>query len=191
MSESDFDIDTMGKLTLDYFERDSSCSGESSTGSSPSYDYLESPVSSPDERSTPESLSDSSSMYSEEEPPERVLPREGKAKRSVGVKETVSKRNARERKRVKLISEGFSTLRKHVLVQPNNRKLPKLEILRRAIDYIHGLQSMLDESDMQLEMENQMRKTENCHVQPTHEVRYFIDLRLNLSDLKVQHHQLT
>lgn len=179
MSESDFDIDTMGKLTLDYFERDSSCSGESSNDSSPSHsaDYLESPVSSPDERSTPESLSDSSSMYSEEEQLERVLSRKGNAKRSPGVKETVSKRNARERKRVKLISDGFSTLRRHVLVQPSNRKLPKLEILRRAIDYIHGLQSMLDESDMQLEMENQRRKTENCHVQPT-PVSYFIHIEI-------------
>ena len=63
--------------------------------------------------------------------------------------ETISKRNERERKRVRLISEGFCELRKHVVIQPRNRKLPKLQILRRAILYIKNLEEMIRESDLQ------------------------------------------
>ena len=64
-------------------------------------------------------------------------------------KETVSKRNARERRRVRLISEGFCELRKHLMIQPCNRKLPKLQILRNAILYIKSLEDMIRESDLQ------------------------------------------
>ena len=64
-------------------------------------------------------------------------------------KETVSKRNERERRRVRLISEGFCELRKHLMIKPCNRKLPKLQILRRAILYIKNLEEIIRESDLQ------------------------------------------
>ena len=64
-------------------------------------------------------------------------------------RETVSKRNERERRRVRLISEGFCELRKHLMIKPCNRKLPKLQILRRAILYIKNLEEIIRESDLQ------------------------------------------
>ena len=64
-------------------------------------------------------------------------------------KDTVSKRNERERRRVRLISEGFGELRKHLMIQPCHRKLPKLQILRKAILYIQNLEDMIRESDSQ------------------------------------------
>jgi hypothetical protein len=64
-------------------------------------------------------------------------------------KETISRRNERERRRVRQISEGFCELRKRLMIQPRNRKLPKLQILRKAILYIKNLQDMIRESDLQ------------------------------------------
>ena len=163
MRESEVDIDTLGTLRFEHFEKIPSegCSSDlGSAGSSPSHltDDLESPIRSPDQVSSPEDYSDCWNSHSEEELVGKVPSRKGKAKRSREPNENVLKRNERERKRVKLISEGFSTLRKHVLIQPTNRKLPKLQILRRAISYIKAMQKMLEESDMQLQMKTQRER---------------------------------
>lgn len=65
----------------------------------------------------------------------------------------VARRNARERNRVKLVNNGFATLRQHI---PNHiaagygdrgKKLSKVETLRMAIEYIRGLQKLLSEAD--------------------------------------------
>ncbi|EDO31750.1 predicted protein, partial [Nematostella vectensis] len=48
----------------------------------------------------------------------------------------VARRNARERKRVKLVNDGFMRLRKHVPTDPKNKKLSKVKTLRSAIEYI-------------------------------------------------------
>lgn len=68
--------------------------------------------------------------------------------------EVVARRNARERRRVKLVNDGFLRLRKHVPTDPKNKKLSKVKTLRSAIDYIRHLQQLLNQatknSSMQL-----------------------------------------
>ena len=61
----------------------------------------------------------------------------------------VARRNARERKRVKLVNDGFMRLRKHVPTDPKNKKLSKVKTLRSAIDYIHHLQHLLTQENKQ------------------------------------------
>ncbi|XP_068712501.1 achaete-scute homolog 1-like [Montipora foliosa] len=60
---------------------------------------------------------------------------------------SILRRNERERNRVKLVSDGFATLRKHIPTTPMNKKLSKVETLRTAIEYIKCLQRMLSESN--------------------------------------------
>lgn len=65
--------------------------------------------------------------------------------KSAGKKPLVmSKRNARERRRVKMINLGYETLRLHVPGGAENKKLSKVDTLRRAVDYIKYLQTVLD-----------------------------------------------
>uniref|UniRef100_A0A4W5QLT6 Myogenic factor 6 n=1 Tax=Hucho hucho TaxID=62062 RepID=A0A4W5QLT6_9TELE len=61
----------------------------------------------------------------------------------------------RERRRLKKINEAFDALKKKTVPNPNQR-LPKVEILRSAINYIEQLQDLLHTLDEQ-------EKTENCH----------------------------
>ncbi|XP_063886005.1 achaete-scute complex protein T8-like [Scylla paramamosain] len=56
----------------------------------------------------------------------------------------VSRRNARERNRVKQVSQGFALLRQHVPQAARKKKMSKVETLRCAVDYIRGLQLLLD-----------------------------------------------
>lgn len=60
---------------------------------------------------------------------------------------SILRRNERERNRVKLVSDGFATLRKHIPTTPANKKLSKVETLRTAIEYIKHLQRVLNESN--------------------------------------------
>ncbi|KAL4233805.1 noradrenergic neuron fate commitment [Mactra antiquata] len=60
---------------------------------------------------------------------------------------SVSRRNERERKRVKMVNMGFETLRQHVPVGRKNKKMSKVETLRSAVQYIKQLQEMLDNHD--------------------------------------------
>ncbi|XP_065054253.1 achaete-scute homolog 2-like [Rhopilema esculentum] len=60
----------------------------------------------------------------------------------------VARRNARERRRVKMVNDGFLRLRKHVPTDPKNKKLSKVKTLRLAIDYIKHLQQLLVESSV-------------------------------------------
>ena len=55
----------------------------------------------------------------------------------------VARRNARERRRVKMVNDGFLRLRRHVPTDPKNKKLSKVKTLRLAIEYIHHLQQLL------------------------------------------------
>ncbi|XP_042218095.1 uncharacterized protein DDB_G0281497-like [Homarus americanus] len=61
------------------------------------------------------------------------------------VRVPVSRRNARERNRVKQVSQGFAILRQHVPQAARKKKLSKVETLRCAVDYIRGLQLLLDD----------------------------------------------
>ncbi|XP_063706494.1 achaete-scute complex protein T8-like [Culicoides brevitarsis] len=70
------------------------------------------------------------------------------------IAETVARRNARERNRVKQVNNGFSALRQHipesiakcfeeVSTKNSAKKLSKVETLRMAVEYIRQLESML------------------------------------------------
>nr|CAD60436.1 putative Ash protein [Archispirostreptus sp. HD-2003] len=59
----------------------------------------------------------------------------------------VSRRNERERNRVKLVNLGFATLREHVPNGSKNKKMSKVETLRSAVEYIRKLQELLDETE--------------------------------------------
>ena len=60
---------------------------------------------------------------------------------------SVSRRNERERKRVKMVNLGFETLRQHVPSGRKNKKMSKVETLKSAVQYIKQLQEMLDAHD--------------------------------------------
>ena len=58
---------------------------------------------------------------------------------------TVDKRKAatmRERRRLRKVNEAFEALKRRTSHNPNQR-LPKVEILRNAIEYIEGLEELL------------------------------------------------
>lgn len=48
----------------------------------------------------------------------------------------------RERRRLRKVNEAFETLKRHTSTNPNQR-LPKVEILRNAIEYIESLEDLL------------------------------------------------
>lgn len=59
----------------------------------------------------------------------------------------VQRRNARERRRVQLVNDGFTRLRRKIPTEPRNKKLSKVKTLQCAINYILHLQETLDEAD--------------------------------------------
>ncbi|XP_038079355.1 achaete-scute homolog 1-like [Patiria miniata] len=58
----------------------------------------------------------------------------------------VQRRNARERRRVQLVNDGFVRLRRKIPTEPRNKKLSKVKTLRSAINYIMHLQETLNEA---------------------------------------------
>ncbi|KAI1301369.1 Achaete-scute -like protein 1 [Halotydeus destructor] len=69
-----------------------------------------------------------------------------------GPQRTSTRRNERERNRVKLVNMGFATLRNHVPSGAKNKKMSKVDTLRSAVEYIKELQTMLNDADRTLEM---------------------------------------
>ena len=61
--------------------------------------------------------------------------------------QAVARRNERERNRVKLVNNGFTSLRQQLPNGMNNKKMSKVETLRSAVEYIKQLQTLLDEND--------------------------------------------
>ncbi|XP_078664109.1 uncharacterized protein LOC144907178 [Branchiostoma floridae x Branchiostoma belcheri] len=59
----------------------------------------------------------------------------------------VARRNARERRRVQQVNDGFLRLRSLVPMAPKGKKLSKVKTLRAAIEYIEKLQGILRGSD--------------------------------------------
>lgn len=53
----------------------------------------------------------------------------------------------RERRRLRKVNEAFETLKKRTCPNPNQR-LPKVEILRNAIEYIENLEDLLQANNM-------------------------------------------
>lgn len=59
---------------------------------------------------------------------------------------SVARRNERERNRVKMVNNGFATLRNHVPNGQKNKKMSKVETLRSAVEYIKQLQKLLNQT---------------------------------------------
>ena len=59
----------------------------------------------------------------------------------------VRKRNERERERVRCVNDGYLRLKEQLPLENKNKRLSKVETLRRAIEYIRYLQSLLAEDD--------------------------------------------
>lgn len=71
---------------------------------------------------------------------------------------TIDRRKAatmRERRRLRKVNEAFETLKRRTCPNPNQR-LPKVEILRNAIDYIESLEEMLHGNRMGRNAEEHM-----------------------------------
>lgn len=62
----------------------------------------------------------------------------------------VTKRNERERNRVRLVNEGFTCLRQKIPFAHGKKRLSKVETLRYAVDYIKHLQRVIKEHDDQV-----------------------------------------
>ncbi|KAK3099024.1 hypothetical protein FSP39_025350 [Pinctada imbricata] len=59
----------------------------------------------------------------------------------------VRKRNERERERVRCVNDGYSRLKEHLPLENKNKRISKVDTLRRAIEYIRYLRSLLAEND--------------------------------------------
>lgn len=62
----------------------------------------------------------------------------------------------REKRRLKKVNEAFEALKRSTLLNPNQR-LPKVEILRSAIQYIERLQSLLSSLNQQEREQRDLR----------------------------------
>lgn len=59
----------------------------------------------------------------------------------------VRKRNQRERERVRCVNEGYARLLRHLPNENKQKRLSKVETLRKAIQYIKQLQQVLQAAD--------------------------------------------
>jgi achaete-scute complex protein len=80
----------------------------------------------------------------------------------------VSRRNARERNRVKTVNDGFEKLKRSIPAAAAVKKLSKVSILSHAVEYIQALQLMLDENPATTAA-NSSHNITSCHSphQPT------------------------
>ncbi|KFQ24827.1 Myogenin, partial [Merops nubicus] len=67
----------------------------------------------------------------------------------------------REKRRLKKVNEAFEALKRSTLLNPNQR-LPKVEILRSAIQYIERLQSLLSTLNQQEREQRDLRFRPNA-----------------------------
>ncbi|XP_065344161.1 myogenic-determination protein [Cloeon dipterum] len=67
----------------------------------------------------------------------------------------------RERRRLRKVNEAFETLKRRTSSNPNQR-LPKVEILRNAIDYIESLEEVLSGRDEEPATNLQMSNGQSC-----------------------------
>ncbi|KAK1166803.1 myogenic factor 6 [Acipenser oxyrinchus oxyrinchus] len=81
----------------------------------------------------------------------------------------------RERRRLKKINEAFEALKRKTVPNPSQR-LPKVEILRSAINYIEKLQDLLRTLDQQEKLQGNVDPF-NFNLKDQH-VRYMINMLL-------------
>ncbi|XP_069139168.1 achaete-scute homolog 3-like [Argopecten irradians] len=61
----------------------------------------------------------------------------------------IGKRNERERERVRCVNEGYSRLREHLPLERKDKRISKVDTLRKAIDYIKHLEDILAQDDVE------------------------------------------
>ena len=94
-----------------------------------------------------------SKMSSENRKKSRDLPKNPKSRNP----NSVLRRNARERDRIRNVNDAFDSLRNHV---PNGeaikgRKISKVETLKSAIEYIHALKDILGDEFQPIKFEDE------------------------------------
>ena len=143
------ELDSDGTSPLsspNHFSAGSSCSSPYSSASSLS------PLNSPDPASIDQQLFGVGNVKYEAGSEETTKKRASRGRRtrksSQRSGETKHKRNERERRRVKKLSDAFISLRDSVPYCVGDKKLSKLETLKYALYYMYTLQTMLVEDDM-------------------------------------------
>ena len=76
----------------------------------------------------------------------------------------VSRRNARERRRVQAVNNAFKTLRSYIPYENRNKRLSKVKTLQKVIDYIHHLRGMIEEMDAMHMRQNSHTSTSNSQI---------------------------
>ncbi|XP_067950339.1 achaete-scute complex protein T3-like [Watersipora subatra] len=61
--------------------------------------------------------------------------------------QSITRRNTRERNRVRAVNQGFVTLANHVPSHLRSKKMSKVDTLKAAIDYIHRLKEALESNN--------------------------------------------
>lgn len=127
-----------------HYSTGSSCSSPFSTGSSLS------PLNSPDPTLTDQQLFSVTGAKCESGVTSKKRASRGRRTRKGSQRsgETKHKRNERERRRVKKLSDAFINLRDSVPYCVGDKKLSKLETLKYALYYMYTLSGMLYEDDM-------------------------------------------
>ena len=69
--------------------------------------------------------------------------------RNHNVKDSMAKRNERERNRVKMVNMAFEKLRQRIPWAESNPKMSKVDTLRAALEYIQSMQDLITECDSQ------------------------------------------
>ncbi len=94
----------------------------------------------------------------------------------------MSRRNARERNRVKQVNCGFTTLRDHIPHLKN--KTSKVDTLRAAVEYIQALRQLLGEEEIVLD-KNDSANQINVSVQRRKLTGAEITLRIFIASLRL------
>lgn len=86
----------------------------------------------------------------------------------------------RERRRLRKVNEAFEVVKQRTCPNPNQR-LPKVEILRSAIDYINNLERMLQQAGKMtkiMEQNQHLQMTQQINGAPPHDyvVRFFFQI---------------
>ena len=166
---AELDFDGASSLSSpNNYSTSSSCSSPFSIESS------QSPLSSPDPVTIDQQLFGAGTVKCESGSRETTKKRASRGRRtrksSQRSGETKHKRNERERRRVKKLSDAFINLRDSVPYCVGDKKLSKLETLKYALCYMYTLQAMLYEDDMRQRaskteqwltlQQNELRKTQ-------------------------------
>lgn len=77
---------------------------------------------------------------------------------------SISRRNARERNRVKQVNNGFAALRQHIPSVAKAKKISKVDTLKQAVEYIQNLQQLLTENDKALVQDQQLLNSDSFNI---------------------------